>query len=116
MMYEQDKSMQYCFYIGVLVFFIFGFCYFGTSHIDGRRSEDIGARIDDCQNLNSELQAGNSRIEQKVDDSQREVESVIRGLGNAEKELDRAECAVDRCQQIIATAKRRTQEASKTDK
>lgn len=103
--------MQYSFYLGVLVLFVFAFIYFSTSHIDRRRSEDIGARINDCQNLNSELQAGNSRIEQKVDDSKREIESAIRGLGNAEAELNRAECSITKCEQILGTAQSRTQKA-----
>ena len=115
-MYEQDKVMQYSFYLGVLVLFVFAFIYFGTSHIDGRRSEDARARIDDCQNLNSELQAGVGKLQQKADDSKREIESAIRGLGNAEKELDRAESSIRKCEQILRTAEQRTQSTSEKDK
>lgn len=115
-MNEQDKAMQYAFYFGVIVFFVFAYCYFSTSHIDGRRSEDTQARISDSQNINTELQAGNSRIEQKVDDSKREIESAIRGLGNAEAELDRAANSIERCEQILRTAESRAQETDKATK
>lgn len=115
-MNEQDKAMQYCFYAGVLVFFIFAICYFSTSNVDGRRSDDVRARIDDCQNLNSQLQAGTGKLQQATADSQREVEAAIRGLGNAEAELDRAERSIERCQQILGAAESRTQKTYKADK
>lgn len=108
-MNEQDKAMQYAFYAGVLVFFIFGICYFGTSHSDGQRSDGVGARISDSQDLNRELQAG-------VENSKREVAGTIEQLGSAEQELNRAASAVERCEQILATAKRRTQETNKENK
>lgn len=104
-MYEQDKSMQYAFYCGVVVFFVFACCYFGTSHIDGRRSEDARARISDSQNINSELQRA-------TENSQAKVRGTIEGLGSAEAELNRAERSIERCQQILGTAESRAQ---KTD-
>lgn len=115
-MNEKDKMLQYSFYLGALVLFVFAVCYFSTSHIDGRRGEDVGARIDDSQNINSELQDGNRKLQQEANDSQREIEGVIRGLGNAEAELDRAASAIERCQSILETAKRRAQESNKTPK
>lgn len=101
-MNEQNKIMQYCFYGGVLVFFVFALCYFGTSHIDRRRSEDSRARIIDSQNLNSELQ-------RTIKDGQAKVDGTIRGLGSIEEELNRAECAITKCEQIIGTASERVQ-------
>lgn len=115
-MYEGNKTMQYAFCAGVLVLFIFGLCCFSTSHIDGKRSEDIRARINDSQNINTELQAGTERIQQKANDSEREISGVIERLGDAEKELNRAERAIDRCQQILGTAESRAQETDKTAK
>ena len=115
-MNEQDKIMQYCFFAGVLVFFIFAMCYFSTSRVDGRRSEDTRARIDDCQNINTELQAGTERIQQKANDSEREISGVIERLGDAEKELNRAERAIERCEQILRTAQSRTQSTGEKDK
>lgn len=104
-MYEQDKSMQYAFYAGVIVFFVFAVCYFSTSHVDTTGSERVGDGISNSQNLNSELQ-------KSVDDSQTKVRGTIERLGSAEKELDRAERSIERCEQIIRTAQSRTQETN----
>lgn len=112
-MYEQDKTMQYCFYIGVLVFFVFAICYFGRGGTDGTGSTDAGARIDDSQAINSELQAGTERIQQKVTISQGEIGDAIKRLGNAEAELASATSAIESCERILETAKRRTQEKGK---
>lgn len=111
-----EKIKQEIYYMLILLAFVCAFCYFGTSHIDRRRSEDIGARIDDSQNINSELQTGTGKLQQATNDSQREVEDAIRGLGNAEKELDRATSSIERCQQILGDAQRRAQKTDKADK
>lgn len=109
-MYDDKKIF---FYIGILVLFIASFCWFSTSHINGRRSEDIGTRINDSQNINTELQAGTERIQQKANDSEREISGVIERLGDAEKELNRAERAIERCEQILRTAESRAQSTDK---
>ena len=102
-MNEQDKAMQYCFYIGVLVLFVFGLCYFSASHVDTTGSERVRDGINNSQNLNSELQ-------KSVDDSQTKVRGTIERLGSAEAELNRAERSIERCEQILRTAQSRTQE------
>lgn len=101
-MNEKDKMLQYSFYLGALVLFVFAVCYFSTSHIDGRRSEDVGSRISDSQNINTELEKSNQSI-------QIEVRESVNRLGSAEAELDRAEAAIERSKQILENAKRRTQ-------
>ena len=115
-MYEKDKIMQYAFYIGVLVLFVFAFCYFSTSSIDERRSTDVRTRIEHSENLNQQLQAGTERIQQEVNDCQGEIGGVIQRLGNAEAELNRAAASIEKCQSILDGAKRRTQETDSSVK
>lgn len=112
----QDKTMQYAFYFGVVIFFVFACCWFSTSHVDERRSKDVGARIGDSQNINSQLQAGTERIKQKANDSEREISGVIERLGTAEAELSRAERAIERCESILEGAERRAQSTGEKDK
>ena len=104
-MNEQDKAMQYCFYIGVLVLFVFGLCYFSTSHVDTTGSERVRDGINNSQNINSELQRA-------TENSQAKVRGTIEGLGSAEAELNRAERAIERCEQILRTAQSRAQETN----
>lgn len=108
-MYEQDKTMQYCFYIGVLVFFVFAFCYFSTSSSDGRRSSDARARIEYSEKLNRQVQNG-------IENSKAKVSGTITGIGNAEAELNRAKSSIERCESILERAKQRTQETSSKNK
>lgn len=108
-MYEQDKTMQYTFYLGVIVFFIFAFCYFGSSGSDGERSDGVRARIGDSQTVNIKLQGTNKEIEDNIKGS-------IEQIGDAEKELDRAAASIERCESILEKAKRRTQEADEKSK
>lgn len=108
-MNEQDKFMQYAFYAGVLVFFVFAFCYFSArSSSDTTGNERVGYGINESKNLNTELQRQNKGIEQKANDSAREVEGAIQTLGTAEADLDNAERAINRCEQILRTAEQRT--------
>lgn len=112
-MNEQDKAMQYCFYAGVLVFFVFAMCYFGSrGNTDTAGSAGVGHGIDASQTLNTELQRQNQGIEQKVNDSAREVSGAIQTLGDAEADLANAERAINRCESILEAAKRRTQETN----
>ena len=115
-MYEKDKIMQYAFYIGVLVLFVFSLCYFGTSHIDTTGSERVGDGISNSQNLNQQLQAGTERIQQEVNDCQGEIGGAIQRLGNAEAELNRAAASIEKCQSILDGAKRRAQETDSSVK
>lgn len=107
--WNHENKMQFVFYLGVLVLFVFAICYFSTSHIDGKRSTDVGARINDSEAVNTELQRTNKVI-------QSEVEASIERLGSAEQELDRAENAIGKCEQILETARRRTQKTGKAVK
>lgn len=102
-MYEGNKTMQYAFYAGVLVLFIFGLCCFSGSYFDGQRSADVRTRIDDCKNLNTELQRTNQTIKSEIEES-------IERLGSAEAELNRATSSIERCEQILRTAEQRTKE------
>lgn len=102
-MYEGNKTVQYAFYAGVLVLFIFGLCCFSGSYFDGQRSTDVRTRIDDCKNLNTELQRTNQTIKSEIEES-------IERLGSAEAELNRAASSIERCEQILRIAEQRTKE------
>lgn len=108
-MNEQNKIMQYAFYFGVVVFFVFACCYFSTSSIDGRRSNDVGTRIEHSEKLNRQVQNG-------IENSKAKVSGAVTGIGTAESELDRAAASIERCQQILERAKRRTQTTSEENK
>lgn len=102
-MYEGNKTMQYAFYAGVLVLFIFGLCCFSGSYFDGQRSKDIGEQLQTSQSLNS-------RLQKSVEDNKRTVDNSVRRIGQAETNLDRAEDLISQCEQILRTAEQRTKE------
>mgnify|MGYP003316987034 CR=1 FL=1 len=108
-MNEKDKVMQICFYLGILVMFVFAFVYFGPSHIDRRREQDARARIVNSEDLNRTIQ-------KSVEDSKGKISGTVRVVGNAETELDRARVAIENCESILEGAKRRTQETGKEAK
>lgn len=108
-MNEQNKTIRYAFYFGVVIFFVFAYCYFSTSSIDGRRSNDVGTRIEHSEKLNRQVQNG-------IENSKAKVSRAVTGIGAAESELDRAAASIERCQQILEGAKRRTQETGEADK
>lgn len=115
-MYEQDKAMQYAFYCGVVVFFVFAMCYFGTSNIDTTRSERARDGIVNSESINTELQKGTERIQSQTADSQREIGDAISRIGSTEAKLKRAEDAVAKCESILEGARRRAQEENQKTK
>lgn len=101
--------MQYAFYAGVLVFFIFAIFYFRPSDVNRSGSSDVGARISDSKAVGAQLQGSNKEIESNV-------RTGIDQIGSAEAELERAAAAIGRCEQILERAKQRTQEANEKTK
>ena len=93
------------FYLSAIAIFIFGAIYFGTSCVDRQGSNGDRDAVINSQNLNSELQRTNQRI-------QIEVRTSIDRLGTAEEELNRAEESIRKCESILERARARAQETT----
>lgn len=93
------------FYLSAIAIFIFGAIYFGASCVDRQGSNGDRDAVINSQNLNSELQRTNQRI-------QTEVRTSIDRLGTAEEELSRAEESIRKCESILERARERVQETT----